>query len=467
MLKLRNSPTLPRTGFALAAVCLGSFMTLLDGSAVNIALPAIQHDLHGSIAAVQWVVNIYTIPLASLLLTVGNLGDRLGLRRLFIWSLTLFILASVLCATSPTLGFLLGARVLQGIAAGGLLPTTLAIIARTYSDPVERAKAITVWGATGAVALVVGPIVGGVLTDVLGWRSIFMVNVPVGLATVATAIRYMQEAPHRRTQSADVPGQIAGIVALGALVGGLIEGGAGGWTSAATLGLLVLAAGCAAAFVAIEHRSKHPAVPPSIFRRHAFTALIASGLAYQFGSFGMQFMLAIYLQEQWHLTAAHTGLLFLPFSCSSVFGIIVLNRRLVHRGPRWLLWTGSATSSFGALCMLGVSDQSTWPLLVVGTTLVGLGCGVFAPSINAAAMLSIEPEYSGLGSAVLNTARQIGIAIGVALFGAFISLHDALLGMRICMGLAALCFLMIVLLSLRYVPRQEQCPTGPRWRVPA
>jgi EmrB/QacA subfamily drug resistance transporter len=441
---------------ALAAVCLGFFMILLDGSALNVALPAVQRDVQGSLASLQWVVNVYTIPLASVLLTAGNLGDRFGARRVFTWSLSMFTLASLACALSPSITVLVVARGLQGIAAGGLLPTTLAIIARTYPDHVERAKAITVWGATGGLALVLGPIGGGLLTDLLGWRSIFLINVPAGLLAVVLTVRHVRETPPRPAASADIPGQLAGVVSLSALVAGLIEGGATGWASTITLGLLTVAVLGIVAFLVIERLSSHPMVPMAMFRRRAFTASITNGFAFQFGGYGMQFMLAIYLQDHWHISAARTGLLFLPFSSCWMFGTGVLNRRLIHRGPRWLLWTGAGTALAGALLVMGVSDQRTWPLFAVGTALVGLGCGVFAPSLNAAAMMSVDSAYSGLGSGVLNTARQVGMAVGVALLGAFVALPDAVLGMRISMGLVALCFLTVLLLSVRYVPRKEQ-----------
>lgn len=451
----RTTGAPPHARLALAAVCLAFFMILLDGSALNIALPAIERDVHGSVAALQWVVNIYTIPLAAVLLTAGNLGDRWGAKRLFVWSLAAFTLASLLCAISPTLGALVTFRALQGIAAGGMLPTTLAIIARTYPNLVERAKAITVWGATGGLALVLGPVGGGALTGLFGWRSIFLINVPVGLATALLALWYTQETEKRPARSPDLPGQLVAVVALAALVGGLIEGGALGWSSPVTLGLLVAGAIGAVGFVTIEHRSDHPMLPLAVFRRHAFSASITNGFAFQFGGYGLQFMLAIYLQQHWHISALHTGLLFLPFSVAWVFGTIVLARRLVGMGPRWLLWTGALTSLVGALLLFGVDGPSSTPLFEVGTGLVGLGCGVFSPSLNAAAMLSIDPTYAGLGSGILNTARQVGMAVGVALLGAFISLPHVLVGLRLNITLIAACFLAIIVLSVRFIPRKE------------
>jgi EmrB/QacA subfamily drug resistance transporter len=439
---------------ALAAVCLGFFMVLLDGSALNIALPTIQHEVNGTIAAAQWVINIYTIPLAAFLLTAGHLSDRLGARRLFLWSLGLFTLASLLCAVSPTLGFLIVTRGLQGIAAGGLLPTTLAIITRTYTDSIERAKAITVWGGTGGLALVLGPVGGGVLTDVLGWRAIFVINVPVGIVTAVLAWRHVRETDRRPGTSLDLPGQLTGIVALSALVAALIEGGELGWTAAPTLGLIAVAATATAAFLVIERHGDHPMLPLTIFRRHAFTASVVSGFAFQFAGYGMQFVLAVYLQQHWHTGATETGLLFLPFSVAWLVGTAVLNRCLVRRGSRWLLWTGATCALVGALLTLGVTGPASVWLLLAGTGLAGLGCGVFAPSLSAAAMLSVDPRFAGLGSGVLNTARQVGMAVGVALLGALIAIPDSRLGLRAGLAVIALCFLSIVLLSLRYVPRE-------------
>jgi len=188
----------PRPRLALAAICMGFFMILLDGSALNVALPQVQRDMHGSLAAVQWVVNVYTVPLASLLLMAGSVADRAGAKRLFVYSLAGFTVASLVCAGSPTLAILVLARAIQGVAAAGVLPTTLTLIARMYVDPTARARAITLWGGTGGIALVAGPLGGGALSEAFGWRSIFLINIPFGVATVFLAHRYLSETPTRR-----------------------------------------------------------------------------------------------------------------------------------------------------------------------------------------------------------------------------------------------------------------------------
>jgi EmrB/QacA subfamily drug resistance transporter len=432
-------------------------MILLDGSIVNIVLPSIQRDVHGTIAGLQWVVTIYTIPLASVLLTAGDLGDRLGTRRLFVWSLGLFTVASLCCAASPSLEVLLAARAVQGVAAGGVLPTTLAIIAHAYRDNTRRTKAITTWAASGGLALLLGPVLGGLLTEIFSWRAVFFVNLPIGLVALALALRHLRQATVRSARTPDLLGQAVGVLALAALVAGLIEGGSRGWAVPSTLVLLTVSVLGIATFVVVERRSSHPVLPPAIFRRKEFTASIVCGQAYQIGSFGMQFMLAIFVQEQWHVDTARTGVLFLPFSIGSVVGVLALNRGLLRLGPRRLLSVGSVMAFAGAVVMLGVSGhEPSWPVFAVGTALIGLGSGMFAPSINAVTMQSIEPEYSGLASGVLNTARQIGMAVGVAVLGAFIAMSDPVLGLRIGMGLVGLCFLTVLVLGLRFVPARRR-----------
>ena len=252
--------------YALFSVCLGYFMVLLDGSALNIALPSIQQDIHGSLATLQWLVNSYTIPLACLLLTAGALADRAGSRRVFLVALAGFVLMSLACALSIDARMLIIGRALQGISAAGVLPTTLAIIARSYPVLADRAKAITAWGATGGIALVLGPIGGGWLTQSLGWRAIFLVNVPVGLLALGLSFRYAKETERRAVASYDLLGQVTAIAGLGLTVAALIEGGARGWDDRVTLllgtgGLLALAL-----FGFVENRAQSPMLPFRMFR---------------------------------------------------------------------------------------------------------------------------------------------------------------------------------------------------------
>ncbi|GAA1009218.1 MFS transporter [Nocardiopsis tropica] len=428
-------------------------MILLDGSALNIALPAIQADTGGTMAALQWLVNIYTIPLASLLLTAGVLSDRFGARRVFLWSLLGFTVASFVCAVSPNLVVLLGARCVQGIFAAGVLPTTLAIISKTYPDVAERGKAIALWGATGGLAMVVGPIGGGLLTELWGWRSIFFINVPVGAIAVWLTVRHVQETNRQSGEKFDIVGQILAFAGLVLLVGGLIESGERGWSSPVTLGMLAAAVVLLAAFVFTESRVANPSLPLGIFRTHAYTAAVIIGFAFQFGGYGLQFMYAIFVQDEWGYDAAGAGLFFVPFAVMWTFGTLVLNQLWSGRGMRWLLVTGSLIACAGAVLCMFASDRSTWPVLLGGMALVGLGCGLFAPSCAGAAMAAAPKEFAGLASGVLNTSRQVGMAIGVSLLGVCLVLGNPVTGARIGVLLTLVGFALIAALSVRFVPR--------------
>ncbi|HEY2063362.1 MAG TPA: MFS transporter [Amycolatopsis sp.] len=439
--------------YALFSVCLGYFMVLLDGSALNIALPSIQQDVHGSLATLQWLVNIYTIPLACLLLSAGVLADRAGSRRVFMIALAGFVLMSLACALSVDARMLIICRALQGISAAGVLPTTLAIIARSYPVLADRAKAITAWGATGGIALVLGPIGGGWLTQSLGWRAIFLVNVPVGLLALGLSFRYAKETERRVVASYDVLGQVTAIAGLGLTVAALIEGGARGWGDRVTLllgagGILALAL-----FGFVENRVKSPMLPFQMFRAPAFTAAVVAGFAYQFGAFGLQFVVAIFVEEAWGYSPVRAGLLLLPFAILLTIGTSLLNRRWKARGMRWLLVNGALVATAGTLACLAASGPSSWPALAIGFAFTGLGGGILAPSINGAALAEVDSQFAGLASGVLNTFRQMGLAIGVAVLGAVLSTAGPTTGLRIDLVIGAVCFLAVAGLAVRYIRR--------------
>ncbi|AIA08549.1 MFS transporter [Streptomyces noursei] len=451
-----NTPPEPRgraAGLALLSVCLGYFMVLLDGSALNIALPSIQQDVHGTMSTLQWLVNLYTIPLASLLLSSGALADRVGSRKVFMWALSGFALTSLLCALSPNLGVLIACRALQGVAAAGVLPTTLAIIARNYPVLADRAKAITVWGATGGIALVVGPIGGGLLTQTFGWRSIFLVNVPVGAFALWLSWRYAQETERRMERSYDLFGQLTAIASLGLIVAALIEGGARGWTAPYTLVLGAAGLLSLLAFALVEKRVAAPMLPLAMFRRRAFSAAITAGFAYQFGAFGLQFIIAIFIEAQWGYSASEAGTFLLPFAVLLTIGTSYLNRRWKTRGMRWLLLVGSSIATIGTVLCLAAGDEKTWPILAIGFGITGLGGGILAPSINGAALAEADSQYSGIASGVLNTFRQMGLAVGVAVLGAILAGGNRVTDLRIDLAIGALCFLTVALLSRRHIHR--------------
>jgi DHA2 family methylenomycin A resistance protein-like MFS transporter len=449
------------TGMTLFVVCFGFFMVLLDASALNVALPAIHADVGGSFAALQWVVNAYTVPMASVLLTGGILGDRLGVRQVFTASLMAFVLGSLAASVSPSLGTLVTARIVQGLAAGGMLPTSLAVIAHSYPNGARRAKALAVWGGVSSLALIFGPVVGGTFTGAFGWRSIFLLNIPVGAVALLLAGRHIPKTPTDPGVRLDLAGQLLSMLAFGALVGGLIEGGALGWNAPPTIGLVAVSLVCGIAFVAVESRGRRPMLPLSLFRRSAFTAPVLIGFLFQLGAYGVQFVLAIYLQASWGLSPFQAGLAFLPFTSAWAFGSLVLARIAADHGPRILLSIGGAIVAAGAVMLLPLGGTTAWPLFSTGTALMGLGAGLLAPSMPATIFMAVPDGQAGLAAGTLNTSRQLGGAIGVALLGLFLESPHPLRGFHVDMIIVAAAFLVIALISMRYISRTLDVPISP------
>ncbi|WFB09674.1 MFS transporter [Streptomyces sp. LX-29] len=443
-------PANPGGGTALAAVCLGFFMVLMDASALNVALPRLRAELGGGLAPLEWTVNSYTIAMAACLLGGGALADRLGARRLFELSLLLFVAASAACAASPGLGALIAARTVQGVAAGGLLPASLAVIAHMYPEPARRAKAFTIWGGVSSLALVIGPVAGGALTAAVGWRAIFLINVPIGLLAVAGCRRRLAPSPTRAVPL-DPWGQLAAAVVVGCGIGALVEGGSHGWSAPLPLTLLGAAALAAVAFGLAERAARHPVLPLGVLRRPGFAAGLGLGALFQFGAYGGQFALSLHLQHRWGLGALGAGLAFVPFASCWAFASFVLARAVTRTGPRLLLIVGSAGAAAGALALLPLSGGRDWPLFTVGSCLLGLGAGLMGPSLPTVVLRSLPPDQSGLASGSLNALRQVGGAIGVALFGPLLDGRgDA--GLRVCLALVALGFAAAALVVRHSMP---------------
>jgi EmrB/QacA subfamily drug resistance transporter len=406
-----------RKWWTLVLVSVATFMLLLDVTVVNVALPDIQRELHASLSSLQWVVDAYALTLAAFLLTMGSLGDRLGRRRVFTVGFGIFTVASFLCglAGDPTLLNL--ARGLQGIGAAGMFATSLALIGQEFHGK-DRATAFGVWGATVGGAVAVGPLVGGVITETLGWEWIFFVNVPIGLAAMALTERKIVNVFAKDAEPVDVPGLVTFSSALFLLIFGLIRGNPEGWGSPVIVACLGGAAALMALFIAIEVRTRYPMLDLTLFRRPAFDGVSAVAFTLSAGMFALFLYMTIYMQGVLNYSPLEAGLRFLP---RTVLGFVAspISGMLLNRVPlRALLGIGLTLVGIGLILMNGVTPSSSWTTLLAGFVVGGFGIGLTNPAIGQGAIAVVPPEKSGMGSGINSTFRQVGIATGVAGLGA-------------------------------------------------
>ena len=406
-----------RKWWTLLLVSIATFMLLLDVTVVNVALPDIQRELNASLSSLQWVVDAYSLMLAAFLLTAGSLGDRLGRRRVFTIGFGVFTFASFLCgiAEDPTLLNL--ARGLQGIGAAGMFATSLALIGQEFHGK-DRAMAFGVWGAVVGGAVAIGPLIGGVVTEGLGWEWIFFVNVPIGIAAMVLTEKQIVNVFAEKPEPVDLPGLVTFSAALFLLIFGLIRGNPEGWGSPLILACLIGAAVLLFLFVAIERRSRYPMLDLTLFRRRAFNGVSAVAFALSAGMFAMFLYITIYLQGVLDYSPLEAGVRFLPLSMLG-FLVAPISGTLSHKIPiRILLGTGLTLVGIGLLLMNGVSPDSSWTTLLAGFIVAGIGIGTTNPGIGQAAIAVVPVEKSGMGSGINTTFRQVGIATGVAGLGA-------------------------------------------------
>jgi EmrB/QacA subfamily drug resistance transporter len=406
-----------RKWWTLLLVCVGTFMLLLDVTVVNVALPDIERDLDATLTDLQWVIDAYVLALASLTLIAGSLGDRLGRRRVFVAGLALFTLASLLAgfATDPLQLEL--ARALQGIGGAGMFGTVLALIAQEFPAG-ERAVALGAWGATVGAGVAVGPLVGGLVVEELGWEWIFFINVPIGAAAVALTLARVAESREAPRGRLDWPGVATLSSGLFLLIFGLLRGNGEGWSSPEIVASLAGAGALLAAFVAIEVRRAEPLLDVRLFRIPAFAGASVGALAISAGLFSMLLYFVLYLQNVLGYSALETGVRLLPITLAAFF-FAPLAARLAERVPlRVLLGGGLAIVGTGLLAMRGLEVDSEWTALLVGFLLAGAGAGLVNPTLAEAAIGVVPRERAGVATGINNTFRQIGIAVGIAVLGA-------------------------------------------------
>lgn len=407
------------------ATSLGFVLVQLDVSIVNVGLARIGAGLGVGMAGLEWVVDAYALAFASLMLSAGALGDRIGARRIFVFGFGLFIGASLVCGIAPGAATLIVARAVQGIGAAALVPSSLALLNQACrGDSKARAHAVGLWTAAGSVALAAGPVVGGLLIDGIGWRSIFLINVPIGLAGIWMSLRWVEET-EPGAGAIDLPGQALGVISLCGVTGAVIEGGAMGWTRPLVVLLLVAGIIAGGAFLLVEGRAKAPMLPLAFFRLPNFSPATVVGLVINFTLYGAIFTLNLFLQRLAGYSPGASGLAFLPFPVSLLVANLCAGPLVARFGPRLPMAAGLAVASVGFALLSALDAKTPWLVMLPGLIMLPAGIGTAVPAMTTALLGSAPQSRSGVASGVLNTVRQAGGAIGVAVFGSLFSAAGA------------------------------------------
>ncbi|MFM9369650.1 MFS transporter [Streptomyces sp. Da 82-17] len=414
-------PTHRRRLLILAICCMSLLIVSLDNTVLNVALPSMRADLRADVAGMQWTIDAYTLVLASLLMLAGSTADRIGRRKVFKAGLVLFTLGSVLCSLAPNLESLVAFRMVQAVGGSMLNPVAMSIITNTFTEPRERARAIGVWGGVVGISMAAGPLVGGLLVDSVGWRSIFWVNLPVGLAALLLTVRYVPESRAPRPRRPDPVGQLLVVLLLGSLTYAIIEAPAAGWSSPGTLLLAGLAALALAGLLRYEPRRAEPLIDLRFFRSAPFSGATVIAVSAFAALSGFLFLSTLYLQDVRGLDALHAGLWMLPMAALTFLCAPLSGRLVGSRGPRLpLLVAGVAMSASGVL-FAAFDAEADNVTLVLGYVLFGLGFGFVNAPITNTAVAGMPRAQAGVAAAVASTSRQIGGTLGVAVIGAVLA----------------------------------------------
>lgn len=411
-----------RTCIIQSAACLAFMVVLLDVSVVNVALNVIQVSFHADMSQLQWIINAYALVFSALLLSAGMLGDIFGNKPIFLTGFTLFTVASLGCGLSTGLMMLIACRIIQGIGAALLVPNSLSILRNLFEDEASRSKAIGWWGASGGIALAAGPVIGGILVTSLGWSSIFLLNVPLGLIGLWSVGRYaINSEQNRGKKSFDIAGQLVGILTLAVFVFGLIEGGHYGWGSILILMVFSGAVLGAIIFIVIELHQPDPMIPLQLFRHPVLGSVTIIGSVANLTFYGMIFVLSFYFQSIRHFSPEKTGIAFLPMMAVLMLVNIIAGRMIIKVGSKILTNIGLTISAIGYGLLLTVTATSSYWIMVFPMLFAGSGIALAIPAITNATLASVQSNQAGIASGILNAARQVGGVIGVSLFGTLIS----------------------------------------------
>jgi EmrB/QacA subfamily drug resistance transporter len=410
-----------RRWWTLAAMCFALFMLMLDNTVVNVALPTIQRDLGLAIGGLEWTVNAYTLTFAVLLVTGGRLGDIFGRRRLFLIGVLVFAGSSAFIGFAQSPAWLIGGRAVQGVGAALMMPATLSIVTNAFPAD-ERGRAIGIWAGVSALALAVGPVVGGFLVEHVSWQSIFFLNVPVAVLAVAVTLgATLESRDDSATHSVDYPGVAAITVGLGALVLALVEGNGWGWGSARILGLFALAAAALVAFVVAELWSREPTVDFRFFRARSFLGTNLVAFTTTFSMLAMFFFLALYMQNLKGYSPLETGVRFLPTTVLIMLVAPIAGRLTDRIGARPLIVVGLSIVAGSLFMQAHLATDTSYGYLLVPFSLMGIGIGLTMSPMTTAAMNSVDATKAGVASGILSMTRMVGGTFGVAAMGALIT----------------------------------------------
>jgi EmrB/QacA subfamily drug resistance transporter len=397
------------------------FIVGMDVTIVNVALPSIQRSFHASVSDLQWTIDAYSLVIACLLMLSGSMADRFGRRRVFQIGLSVFALGSLLCSLAPGLGWLVAFRGLQAVGGSMLNPIALSIIVNVFTDRKERARALGVWGSVFGLSLALGPVLGGLLVTGIGWRSIFWINVPIGVAAIVLTQLFVPESKAPRARRIDPYGQAVVIVMLGSLTTAIIEGPRRGWESPLILGLFVLSAASVAALILVERRRREPLIDVRFFRSVPFSGASTIALAAFAALGGFLFLNTLYLQDIRHYSALKAGLLMLPMALMLFIFARVSGQLVAAHGPRRSLLLAGPALAIGALLLVFESSNTSIVYMVVAYLFFGVGCGLVNAPISTTAMSGMPLDQAGVAGAVASTSRQVGSSLGVAVTGSIVA----------------------------------------------
>ena len=406
-----------RRMLVLAICCLSLFIVGIDATIVNVALPSIQHGLHAPVSGLQWTVDAYTIVLASFLMLSGSTADRIGRRRTFQAGLALFTLGSLLCSLAPGLGWLVAFRMLQALGGSMLNPVAMSIITNTFTDPAERARAIGLWGSVFGMSLALGPVAGGALVSSVGWRGIFWVNIPVGLAAILLTALFVPESRAPRARRVDPVGQLLIIAALASLTYAIIEGPGSGWASATILGCFGLAAVALIGLAVYEPRRDEPLLDLRFFRSVPFSGATVIAVCAFAALGGFLFLNTLYLQEVRGYSALHAGLYTLPMAAMTVLLAPLSGRIVAARGPRLPIVVAGIATTAAAMMLTRLSRDTSFGYLILAYVIFGVGSGLVNAPITNTAVSGMPRSQAGVAAGIASTSRQVGTTLGVAVAG--------------------------------------------------